>query len=155
MREKREKRAGRGPSPRAPRVSLAPKTAFPFPFIRLPRRLDQTVKKLIAFRSRKFIACHSKLSILNNAGVMWCAKESRMRVLMQITTTTESFVAHFIAFLLLEIVAGQIFSKGVNLLFKESNVNSEIGSGFFPKMLPFVVSVTVSGLVRISKTRYH
>ena len=82
MREKREKRAGRGPSSRAPRVSLAPKTAFPFPFIRLPRRLDQTVKKLIAFRSRKFIACHSKLSILNNAGVMWCAKESRMRVLM-------------------------------------------------------------------------
>ena len=82
MREKREKRAGRGPSSRAPRVSLAPKTPFPFPFIRLPRRLDQTVKKLIAFRSRKFIACHSKLSILNNAGVMWCAKESRMRVLM-------------------------------------------------------------------------
>ena len=82
MREKREKRAGRGPSSRAPRVSLAPKTAFPFPFIRLPRRLDQTVKKLIAFRSRKFIACRSKLSILNNAGVMWCAKESRMRVLM-------------------------------------------------------------------------
>ena len=83
MREKREKRAGRGLSSRAPRVSLAPKTAFPFPFIRLPRRLDQTVKKLIAFRSRKFIACHSKLSILNNAGVMWCAKESRMRVLME------------------------------------------------------------------------
>ena len=82
MREKREKRAGRGPSSRAPRVSLAPKTAFPFPFIRLPRRLDQTVKKLIAFRGRKFIACHSKLSILNNAGVMWCAKESLMRVLM-------------------------------------------------------------------------
>ena len=106
MREKREKRAGRGPSSRVPRASLAPKTAFPFPFIRLPRRLDQTVKKLIAFRSRKFIACHSKLSILNNAGVMWCAKESRMRVLMLITTTTESFVAHFIAFLLLEIVAG-------------------------------------------------
>ena len=84
MREKREKRAGRGPSSRAPRVSLAPKTAFPFPFIRLPRRLDQTVKKLIAFRSRKFIACHSKLSILyNNAGVMWCAKESSMRVLIE------------------------------------------------------------------------
>ena len=82
MREKREKRAGRGPSSRAPRVSLAPKTAFPFPFIRLPRRLDQTVKKLIAFRGRKFIACHSKLSILN-AGVMLCAKESRMRVLME------------------------------------------------------------------------
>ena len=42
----------------------------------------QTVKKLIAFRSRRFIACHSKPSILNNAGVMWCAKGSRMRVLM-------------------------------------------------------------------------
>ena len=83
MREKRQKRAGRGPSSRAPRVSLAPKTAFPFPFIRLPRRLDQTVKKLIAFRGRKLIACHSKLSILNNAGVMLCAKESRMRVLME------------------------------------------------------------------------
>ena len=79
MREKREKRAGRGPSSRAPRVSLAPKTAFPFPFIRLPRRLDQTVKKLIAFRSRKFIAFHSKSSVLNNAGVMWCAKKTRMR----------------------------------------------------------------------------
>ena len=35
-----------------------------------------------AFRSRRFIACHSKPSVLNNAGVMWCAKESRMRVLM-------------------------------------------------------------------------
>ena len=40
------------------------------------------MKKLIAFRSRRFIACHSKPSVLNNAGVMWCAKESRMRVLM-------------------------------------------------------------------------
>ena len=36
--------------------------------------LDQTVSKLIAFCSRRFIACHSKPSILNNAGVMWCAK---------------------------------------------------------------------------------
>ena len=40
------------------------------------------VGSLIAFRSRRFIACHSKPSVLNNAGVMWCAKESRMRVLM-------------------------------------------------------------------------
>ena len=23
----------------------------------------------------KFIVCHSKLSVLNNAGVMWCAKK--------------------------------------------------------------------------------
>ena len=38
------------------------------------------VGSLIAFRSRRFIACHSKPSVLNNAGVMWCAKESRMRV---------------------------------------------------------------------------
>ena len=38
----------------------------------------------IALRSRRFIACHSKVSILNNAGVMWCAKESRMRVLMKV-----------------------------------------------------------------------
>ena len=42
----------------------------------------QTVKKLIAFRSRRFIACHLKPGVLNNAGVMWCAKESRMRVLV-------------------------------------------------------------------------
>ena len=46
-------------------------------------RLDQTVKKLIAFRSRKFIACPSNPSVLNNASVLWCAKKkSRMRVLM-------------------------------------------------------------------------
>ena len=44
--------------------------------------LDQTVKKLIAFRSRKFIACHSNPSVLNNASVLWCTKKSRMRVLM-------------------------------------------------------------------------
>ena len=44
--------------------------------------LDQTVKNLIAFRSRKFIACHSKPSVPNNAGVMWCAKKSHMRVLL-------------------------------------------------------------------------
>ena len=31
--------------------------------------LDQTVKKIIVFRSRKFIACHSKPSVFNNAGV--------------------------------------------------------------------------------------
>ena len=37
--------------------------------------LDQTVKKLIAFRSRKFIACHSNPSTLNNANVLWCAKK--------------------------------------------------------------------------------
>ena len=37
--------------------------------------IDQTVKKLIAFRSRKFIACNLKPSVLNNAGVMCCAKK--------------------------------------------------------------------------------
>ena len=37
--------------------------------------LDQTVKNLIAFRNRKFIACHSKPSVLNNAFVLWCAKK--------------------------------------------------------------------------------
>ena len=37
--------------------------------------LDQTVKKLIAFRSRKFIACHLNPSVLNNASVLWCAKK--------------------------------------------------------------------------------
>ena len=46
--------------------------------------LDQKVKKLIAFRSRKFIACHLKPSFLNNAGILWCAKKhSRMQVLMK------------------------------------------------------------------------
>ena len=30
-------------------------------------------------RRRKFIACHLKSSVLNNAGVMWCAKKTRMR----------------------------------------------------------------------------
>ena len=30
------------------------------------------MKKLITFRSRKFIACRSKPSVLNNAGVLWC-----------------------------------------------------------------------------------
>ena len=38
--------------------------------------LDQTVKKLIAFRSRKFIACQLNPSVLNNASVLWCAKKS-------------------------------------------------------------------------------
>ena len=37
--------------------------------------LDQTVKRLIAFRSRKFIACHSNTSVLNNASVLWCPKK--------------------------------------------------------------------------------
>ena len=31
----------------------------------------------------------------------------------------------------------------------------ETGSGFIPKMLPFLISVTLTGLVRISKMRYH
>ena len=39
-------------------------------------------KKLIAFRSRKFIACHLNPSVLNNASVLWYTKKSRMRVLM-------------------------------------------------------------------------
>ena len=37
--------------------------------------MDQTVKKLIAFRSRKFIACHSNPRVLNNASILWCAKK--------------------------------------------------------------------------------
>ena len=37
--------------------------------------LDQTVKKLIAFSSRKFIACHLNPIVLNNASVLWCAKK--------------------------------------------------------------------------------
>ena len=39
--------------------------------------LDQTVKKLIAFRSRKFIACHSNPSVLNNASFLWCTKKKK------------------------------------------------------------------------------
>ena len=34
-------------------------------------------------------------------------------------------------------MAGQLFRKGTNLNFKEQQVNSEIGSGFFLEMLPF------------------
>ena len=45
------------------------------------------VKKLIAFRSRKFIACHSNPSVLNNASVLWCTKKSGMRVLMDPSIT--------------------------------------------------------------------
>ena len=42
---------------RAPSVSLAPKTPFPFPFKRLPRRLDQ----LWGFRFElKYFAQHEK-----------------------------------------------------------------------------------------------
>ena len=33
-------------------------------------------------------------------------------------------------------MAGQLFRKGTNLNFKEQQVNSEIGSGFFLEMLP-------------------
>ena len=53
------------------------------------------------------------------------------------------------------IVSGQLFRKGKNSNFKEQYVNCEIGSGFFPKMLPFFESVTLSGQVRISKTRHR
>ena len=38
--------------------------------------LDQTVKKLIAFRSRKFFAYHSKPSVLS---VTWCAKKKEKK----------------------------------------------------------------------------
>ena len=34
-------------------------------------------------------------------------------------------------------MAGQLFRKGKNLFFKEQQINSDIGSGFFLKMLPF------------------
>ena len=51
------------------------------------------MKKLIAFRSRRFIACQSKPSVLNNAGVMWCAKESRMRVLMTVDEIIQTHAA--------------------------------------------------------------
>ena len=40
------------------------------------------------------------------------------------------------------------------LIFREQYVISETGSGFFPKMLPFLVSVTLTGLV-VSKMRYR
>ena len=48
----------------------------------IPLMIGPNAKKLIAFRSRKFIACHSNPSVLNNASVLWCTKKSRMRVLM-------------------------------------------------------------------------
>ena len=41
-------------------------------------------------------------------------------------------------------MAGQLFRKGTNIIFKELQVNSEIGSGFFPKMLPLYVCNSVS-----------
>ena len=57
----------------------------------------------------------------------------------------------FIVFLLHGIVAGELFRKGINLIFKEMYVNGEIGSGFFSQN----VTLTLSRLVRISKTRYR
>ena len=57
----------------------------------------RTVKNLIAFRSRKFIAYHSKPSVLNNAGVMWCAKISHTRVLMSSDKKLTNFSPYFIA----------------------------------------------------------
>ena len=46
-----------------------------------------------------------------------------------------SFVAHFIILLSHGIVAGWLFRKGINLICQEWDVNSEIGSEFFSKML--------------------
>ena len=49
------------------------------------------------------------------------------------------FVAHFIVLLLYGIVAGQLFTEGTNLIFKQYYVNSKGGRGFFPKkILPFL-----------------
>ena len=47
-----------------------------------PLMIGPDGKETIAFRSRKFIDCHSNSSVLNNASVLWCGKKSRMRVLM-------------------------------------------------------------------------
>ena len=47
-----------------------------------PLMIGPDGKETIAFRSRKFIACHSNSSVLNNASVLWCGKKSRRRVLM-------------------------------------------------------------------------
>ena len=46
------------------------------------------------------------------------------------------------------------FQERGKLILKEQYVKSETGSGFFPKILPFSVSVPLTGLVRISKMRY-
>ena len=46
-----------------------------------------------------------------------------------------SFVAHSLAFLLHESLAGFLFNKGRNLICEEKQVNSKIGSGLFPQML--------------------
>ena len=53
------------PSSRAPRVSLAPKTPFPFPFKRLPRRLSSDgqylqcslLQRLLMFSNRFWTNC--------------------------------------------------------------------------------------------------
>ena len=55
----------------------------------------------------------------------------------------------------LQLLAGQLFRKGTNIIVKEERVYSEISSGFLLKMLPVFVSVTLLTLVRISKTRYR
>ena len=47
------------------------------------------------------------------------------------------------------------FRKGTNLVFTRQQVSSKIGSGFFLKLLPFFVNVTLFGLVRKFKTRYR
>ena len=54
-----------------------------------------------------------------------------------------SFVAHSLAFLLHESLAGFLFNKGGNLICEEKQVNSKIGSGLFPQMLHVFLSVTV------------
>ena len=67
-----------------------------------------------------------------------------------------SFVAQFIVFLLhMELWLVTFLGKGqVKFNLQRVVSNSEIGSGFFLKMLLFLC-VTLSGLVRISKTRYR
>ena len=51
----------------------------------------------------------------------------------------------------MELWLANFLRKGTNLIFKEQYVNNKIGSGIFPKILPFFVSVILSGLVRISQ----
>ena len=66
-----------------------------------------------------------------------------------------SFVAHLIFFLLHGIVAGQLFRKGTNIIFKQVVGRLWNWLWIFPQDVTFFVTVTLLGFVRISKTRHN
>ena len=65
-----------------------------------------------------------------------------------------SFVAHSIFFLLHGIVAGQLFRKGTNIIFKTVVGKQWNWPWIFPQDVTFFVTVTLLGFVRISKMRH-